>query len=147
MLIRHARPEDVSQIIELERQAPGLSHWSEQAYRDVFKKGAPQRVLLVGEVEGALRGFLIARLAAGDCELENIVIAPFIRRRGFASRLLQSLTAEARRRGAGAIFLEVRESNCAARALYRKFGFRETGRRDAYYSNPVEGAILYALSL
>jgi ribosomal-protein-alanine N-acetyltransferase len=58
---------------------------------------------------------------------------------------MQKLVSEARKRGAEAILLEVRESNCAARALYAKVGFREMGRREAYYTNPVEGGILYTL--
>ena len=46
---------------------------------------------------------------------------------------------------ASRILLEVRESNLAARRLYEKHGFRESGRRPKYYSNPIEDAILYTL--
>jgi [ribosomal protein S18]-alanine N-acetyltransferase len=49
-------------------------------------------------------------------------------------------------RGSG-IFLEVRESNQSARALYRKVGFKETGLRRSYYADPTEDAILCRLSL
>ena len=49
------------------------------------------------------------------------------------------------RRGAGAVFLEVRESNRAARALYEKWAFLESGRRRGYYKDPEEDAILYRL--
>jgi ribosomal-protein-alanine N-acetyltransferase len=41
------------------------------------------------------------------------------------------------------VFLEVRESNAAARALYANAGFEQTSRRKSYYANPLEDAILY----
>ena len=43
------------------------------------------------------------------------------------------------------MFLEVRESNAAARTLYEKAGFEQTGRRHSYYTSPLEDAILYRL--
>ena len=52
----------------------------------------------------------------------------------------------ARRQGALAVFLEVRESNRAARALYEKWAFVENDRRKRYYSNPEEDAIVYRLA-
>jgi ribosomal-protein-alanine acetyltransferase len=147
MKIRHAMPEDLYAVLELERQAPELAHWSEQAYRAAFEPGAPDRVLLVSEIEGNPQAFLIARFTATECELENIVVAPENRRRGIAWQLLESLIRSARQRGAEKILLEVRESNAAARSLYRKVGFKETGRRKIYYNNPTEDAIVYTLSL
>ena len=51
----------------------------------------------------------------------------------------------ARARGAKAVFLEVRESNQAARALYEKWAFLESGRRRRYYQEPDEDAILYRI--
>jgi ribosomal-protein-alanine N-acetyltransferase len=62
-------------------------------------------------------------------------------------RLLGELLAHAMAAGAQAIFLEVRESNQAARRLYEKRGFLGVGRRPAYYSDPQEDAILYCFSL
>ena len=49
---------------------------------------------------------------------------------------------EARRHGAREITLEVRASNFAARALYRKYGFREVGLRKRYYIDNGEDAII-----
>jgi ribosomal-protein-alanine N-acetyltransferase len=95
---------------------------------------------------------VIARLTSGECELENIAVAPGLRRKGAGTQLIQSLIAAARERGAHSIFLEVRESNNAARALYEKCGFANTGRRPRYYSSPEEeeeeeDAVLYSLHL
>jgi len=95
----------------------------------------------------ALLGFLVARRVASEWELENIVVARSARRRGCGRRLLDALIAHATQTNGESVFLEVRESNAAARALYGRAGFRETGRRKSYYDNPVEAAILYGLRL
>jgi len=95
----------------------------------------------------ALLGFLVARRVASEWELENIVVTPSARLRGCGRRLLDALIAHATQTNGESVFLEVRESNAAARALYGRAGFRETGRRKSYYDNPVEAAILYGLRL
>ena len=80
-----------------------------------------------------------------EWEIENIAVAGPARRRGLGTRLLGELLDLARGRGADAVFLEVRESNHAARALYEKWAFLESGRRRGYYKDPEEDAILYRL--
>ena len=122
-------------------------HWSEQTYCAAFLAGAPERTIWVLEEGGPLQAFLVARFGAAECELENVVVADRYRRRGLASLLLRALVASARERNLHRILLEVRESNQPARALYKKAGFRENGRRKAYYSHPREDAILLTLAL
>jgi ribosomal-protein-alanine N-acetyltransferase len=90
---------------------------------------------------------MVAVQVDSEWELENIVVAAAVRRRGVGTRLLAELTEHARVRNGSAIFLEVRESNQSARALYRKAGFKETGLRRSYCANPPEDAILCRLSL
>jgi ribosomal-protein-alanine N-acetyltransferase len=92
-------------------------------------------------------GFLVANHLTPDWELENIVIAPQELRKGLGKQLLEALLAEARQTNTVSLFLEVRESNTAARALYQKAGFEQTGRRKSYYANPMEDAVLYRLTL
>ena len=84
---------------------------------------------------------------AGEWEIENVVVATGFLRRGIANELMRVLIQRAKNEAASAILLEVRESNLAARGLYRKHGFREVGRRPAYYNDPAEDAILYTLRL
>jgi ribosomal-protein-alanine N-acetyltransferase len=80
-----------------------------------------------------------------EWEIENIAVAGPARRRGLGTRLLGELLDQARDRGADAVFLEVRESNRAARALYEKWAFLESGRRRGYYKDQEEDAIVYRL--
>jgi [ribosomal protein S18]-alanine N-acetyltransferase len=74
-------------------------------------------------------------------------VAPSARRIGVGKRLLERLLDGARETHSTSVFLEVRESNVAARTLYEKLGFRETGRRKSYYASPLEDAVLYSLAL
>ena len=90
-----------------------------------------------------MRGFLIANQIGPEWELENIVVAAGARRHGLASALLGHFLDVAKQRGGESVFLEVRASNAAARALYAKYGFVVTGRRRRYYQYPDEDAVLY----
>ena len=133
-------------MVALERQAPTAAHWPESFYDGLFEEEAA-RISLVAEDAGALRGFLIAHIIGDDCELENMVVAEASQRRGVASTLIQELVKTAGDRKAARIFLEVRESNAAARRLYEKCGFAIHGRRTSYYSDPAEDAVVYTLAL
>jgi ribosomal-protein-alanine N-acetyltransferase len=92
-------------------------------------------------------GFLVAQHLAPEWELENIVVAPAARRKGVGKRLIEWLLEEARGAQSESVFLEVRESNTIARALYETTGFQQVGRRKSYYSAPSEDAILYRWNL
>jgi ribosomal-protein-alanine N-acetyltransferase len=96
---------------------------------------------------GCVQGFVVARHVAPEWELENIVVAPAVRRRGLGQRLLDALLAAARETNSSSVFLEVRESNAAARCFYEKAGFVQTGRRKSYYTDPAEDAVLYRYDL
>ena len=149
MTNRPATPDDIDPMMALARQSASASQWSPQEYRSLFSSQTPHRIALIGSHSNnskSVLGFLIARHLAPEWELENIVVATSARRKGIGNLLLTALIAEARETNSDSVFLEVRESNAAARALYEKSGFQPTGRRKSYYSNPIEDAILYRLS-
>jgi ribosomal-protein-alanine acetyltransferase len=143
-LIRSATLEDVPALMAIEKRAVTAAHWSAEQYQIIFS-GAQPRIALVIEDRGAVQGFLMARGVDSEWELENIAIAASARRRGLGTRLLGEFLNIARSRGATAVFLEVRESNSAARRLYEKWAFSESGRRGGYYRDPEEAAIRYRL--
>jgi ribosomal protein S18 acetylase RimI-like enzyme len=72
----------------------------------------------------------------------NLTVAPELRGRGLGRFLLGLARDLAVRRGALEAYLEVREGNRAARALYRSAGFSEVGRRPGYYTRPPEDALI-----
>ena len=139
--IRSAALNDVPAILAIERQSPSAAHWTSEQYNKLVGSG----VVLVAEEAGRLCGFVCAMAVAGEWEIENVVVAAELLRRGIADELVHELIRRAESEAASAILLEVRESNLPARGLYEKHGLREVGRRPAYYRNPVEAAILYAL--
>ncbi len=140
-MIRPATTADVAAIRALEAQSAGAAHWSEQNYDRLFT-GDPLHLALVVD-EGGVQGFLIARRTGTEWELENIAVALDRRRRGYASALVRSMVEAVQEQKGEIIYLEVRESNAAARAVYARHGFVETGRRRLYYQHPDEDAVLY----
>jgi len=150
VLIRPATHEDLAHIRALEQQTDTAAHWAEREYDALFAAEAPARVALVAveeKAEGGIEGFVIARCALDEWEIENLVVAGSKRRRGVGGELVRELLLLARQRSATSVLLEVRESNLAARRLYEKLGFSETGRRRNYYLDPLEDALLLRSSL
>ena len=82
------------------------------------------------------RGFALARVIADEAELLTLACDPDHRRHGVATRLLRAVEAAVAARGARHQFLEVAADNAAARALYAKAGYGQTGRRADYYLRP-----------
>lgn len=145
MRVRTATPADIPAMMALEHHAVTAAHWRPAQYEGLFSATAGARLALVIEEERVC-GFIVARLLPDEWEIENVAVAGPARRRGLGTRLLGELLQMARARGVASVFLEVRESNHAARSLYEKWAFREAGRRKRYYSDPPEDAILYRLS-
>lgn len=143
--IRPAATADLPAMMALEKHAVTAAHWSAEHYEALFRASDPARVALIMQEVASFQGFVIARVVGEEWEIENIAIAGPARRRGLGARLLGELLDLARAQGATAILLEVRESNHAARALYEKWAFLESGRRPRYYEDPHEDAILYRL--
>jgi ribosomal-protein-alanine N-acetyltransferase len=147
MLIRRGTPADIPDLMALARQSPAAAHWSREQYRTGFSAEAPSRVLLILEEDGAIKGFIAGMALDKEWEIENVVVAESVRRCGFGTKLLQEFLELARGGGVEKIFLEVRESNLAARGLYEKLSFSESSRRRFYYREPQEDAIVYQLGL
>lgn len=157
MRIRLATSADIPGILKLERQCPTAAHWSERQYQTALPADTekPERLVLVAEAPLSSKrkrkspplAFLVARNLGPEWELENVVVAPSARRKRLGFNLLDRLLEEAGQAGGESVFLEVRESNTAARSLYQKSGFEETGRRTSYYQHPRENAVLYRRNL
>jgi [ribosomal protein S18]-alanine N-acetyltransferase len=144
LTIRAATPGDISAMLQIEKRAVTASHWSRQQYESLFSKH-PHSLALVIEDHSGIHGFLIAHAVGSEWEIENIAIAGAARRRGLGTRLMGEFIDRVRRDGGESVFLEVRESNQAARSLYEKWAFVESGRRNNYYRQPNESAVVYRL--
>lgn len=92
-------------------------------------------LFLVAEADGRAVGYLSGVFAADECDVSNIAVDERYRRRGIATALFERLAVGAKERGASKMFLNVRDDNSAARALYEKIGFAEVGCRKGYYGD------------
>lgn len=144
--IRPMQPGDVHAVMEIEVRAYEFP-WSMVNFEDCLRSGYYCCVYLQGD---SCIGYAVMSVFAGEAQILNICIDPEMQGRGLGRRLLQHLIAEAGRKEADTLFLEVRVSNRAAFALYDSAGFNEVGQRRGYY--PAEGgvredALVLALSL
>jgi ribosomal-protein-alanine N-acetyltransferase len=142
LLIRPATAADIPAMMALEKHAATAAHWTQAQYESVL---AAKNVVLVLEEESSLAGFLVGRDLGSEWEIENVAVAGAARRRGLGTRLVGEFLSHARSQGMQSVYLEVRESNRAARLLYEKWAFVESGRRRGYYRDPEEDAVVYRL--
>ena len=140
MSIDLVRADDVPTIVAIERAA-FTDPWSARSLRDAIEHDAVYFACARRD-GGDPVGYVVAWFAADEGEIANLAVAPDGWGQGIGRALLDAALGEALRRGAVAIYLEVREANERARRLYRSRGFEEIGRRRAYYRRPVEDAIV-----
>ncbi len=143
--IRSFHSNDVKALAKILQDAAEAAQWPVESYGRLA--GLPGAVALVCEAESGLTGFLIARQVADEAEVLNLAVLAEARRKGQASALLAAAFDRFRRLGVTRVFLEVRESNQPAIAFYRKHGFTASGRRKAYYRDPVEDAFCLQTNL
>jgi len=122
--------------------------WTRGNFIDSIAAGYLARALFAAD--GELIGYFVAMPGFEEMHLLNVTVAARHEGQGHARRLLAELYALSSGFAAGAVWLEVRESNERARALYLREGFTEAGRRRDYYPAPAghrEDAILMTRSL
>ena len=100
-------------------------------------------------LDDELLGYFVLLVAAGEGHLLNLSVAVARQRSGHGSALLNEAMRLACGRGAQHLFLEVRPSNLAGKALYVRFGFREVAVRPGYYPAHAgrEDALVLTLAL
>lgn len=128
---------DVEAVAALEALAFSTP-WQADTFRTLLER--PGAELHVLDSDGELAGYAVLWCILDQGELANIAIREQDRGLGLGGVLLDHVLEVARGRGVKSLFLEVRESNTAAAALYETRGFREIGRRRDYYERPREDA-------
>lgn len=142
---RPMREQDVRTVLEIEKRAYQY-HWTEGIFRDCLRVGYGCWVM---ELAGGIAGYGVLSLVVGEAHLLNICVAPEWQGKGYGGQLLGHFLTLARERNASQMLLEVRPSNDAALALYRKRGFNEVGLRKSYYPGEKgrEDALILAMEL
>ena len=149
--IRHAQVEDLAEVVRIERAVPEAPHWGESVYRDMLLQDSGEitlnRALFVAGNSERILGFAVVAVVADQAELESIAVDPERRRLGVGRALSGAVILWGHGAGAQEMLLEVRSASAEARALYDCLGFRETGLRRGYYSDPPDDAVLMSISL
>jgi len=131
ILIRPAATEDLPEIGRVQCAAETASQWNPADYL--------AQECVVASRGGRVAGFIVVRVISPDeTEILNVAVAPEFRRQGIAGRLVQYVLET----HPGNVYLEVRQSNLAALKLYESRGFHQISRREKYYSDPAEAAIV-----
>lgn len=99
--------------------------WSASDFADLKKSGC--------DIIASQNGFVVWRVVADEAEIITIGVHPDARKAGIASAMLVIIEADAKKRGAKKMFLEVAENNHPARALYEHNGYIQIGMRPKYY--------------
>lgn len=146
--VRAMRVQDIDDLVLLAGRFVEAPHWSRRDYEKILLPVLPPvgliRRAFITLSDTTLAGFAVASWLPPEtaAEVEGLVVDEKYRRQGMGSALLGACMEWAAGAGASSLRLEVRASNTAALALYRRHGFSAVGCRRAYYSAPVEDAVL-----
>jgi [ribosomal protein S18]-alanine N-acetyltransferase len=143
-VVRPANRGDLDAVLENE-VASFSTPWSRRTFEALLDR--PTVAFRVLVLEGRVVGHGLLWWSGSEAEVANVAIHPRVRGEGLGGTLLDALLAEAGVRGVDKVFLEVREANSWARALYARRGFVSVGRRPGYYRKPTEDAVVMALEL
>ncbi len=117
--------------------------WSLNSFKNELTNNVAK--YFVATVEGTVAGYIGMWNVSGQCDITNIAVLPSFRRQGIGKKLLEHLILYCRNAKLSPIYLEVRESNEPAKALYKMLGFENIGNRKKYYSDTGEDAIIMCL--
>ena len=134
-----AQEEHIESIVEIENKCFSVP-WSHGSFlRELYSDDGYIPTAFDGE---KIVGFAIFHRIGEEGEIFNIAVSPEYRGQGVGSRILEAVIRNAMLNMVKKVFLEVRPSNEPAIALYKKYGFKQVGRRKNYYIKPVEDAII-----
>src|SRR5262245_38097469 len=133
-IIRKMTIEDVSAVAQIDLMSFSLP-WPEHSFRYEVADNRVARCLVAETADNRIVAMIVSWIVSGGIRIATIATHPDFRRQGSAGQLLMETFREADAAGVHRAFLEVREGNEAAQAMYRKFGFAVTGRRPRYYKD------------
>lgn len=137
--IRKMSESDCETVWELQKKCFSRA-WSLESIWEMFTMAG--YVSLIACENGSIIGYIGIKAVLDEADITNVAVHPRWRRRGIGRELLTALLKEAAQKGVHRIFLEVRVSNEAARALYEQAGFQTIDIRKNYYDEPREDACI-----
>lgn len=144
LYLARLNPADIDQILKIEKTSFQWP-WQRISFEgELDCKDSLQYIVKhqsAGDREPII-AYAFLRCLGSELEILRIAVASEWRQRGVGSLLLNHCLQQAFRKSVEMVFLEVRPSNSVALAFYRKFGFREVGRRPRYYNDTGEDALI-----
>ena len=141
LVLRAAVQADLAEVAAVER-ACYADPWPASAFASLPGNSRVFFTVARQAGRGPIAGYVVAWYVMDEGELANLAVAPDGRRQGIGRALLDAMLSDASARGTATVYLEVRQSNVAARQLYTTRGFEEVGRRKGYYRSPTEDALI-----
>lgn len=139
LVIREMTVDDISFVAQME-QKNFTTPWKESSLRDTLKQRTT--IFYLAKYQDTPVGYISRTLSFETADILTVCVEERYRKHGVATKLLQYLEDDLKSLGAQRIFLEVRESNRAARTLYEKNGYVFLNKRVRYYSDPIEDALV-----
>jgi len=133
--------DDIDDVLAIE-QASFTNPWTRSMYLAELENSAAAYCFLACDANRRAVGFCSFWLVLDELHINNLGVLPDVRRTGIGSSLLEFVLKKGSELGARRATLEVRRSNEVARLLYERFGFTVAGVRPAYYTKPVEDALI-----
>lgn len=143
MHLRRMVDQDIPLVHQLELE--NFSPWSELMLAQELRSSRHVSFVMEqpsGRLAAGIVGWCCVSVIAPEAELLKLAVSTRMRRNGYGQEMLAFLEQYLRQRECETLFLEVRSENFPALNLYRKNGFFEIGRRCAYYTNPVDDAVV-----
>ncbi len=139
--IREMRIDDIPQVVAIDRECfpPG---WKSPPYSRELESNAMAHYLVACDPESKIAGVIGLWMMADEAHVVTMAVRPTFQRQGMGGSLLISAIDLAVALNARMMTLEVRRSNTAAIALYKKYGFAEVGSRRGYYGADREDAVI-----
>jgi ribosomal-protein-alanine N-acetyltransferase len=134
-------PDQIDAVLAIE-QASFTNPWTREMYHAELENRGVSFCFLAKDAEGLIVGFCSVWRVLDELHINNLAVLPEYRRAGVATALLERVLEHGAASGAQRVTLEVRRSNDPARLLYERFGFTVAGIRRAYYTRPVEDALV-----
>ncbi|MDU0968805.1 MAG: ribosomal protein S18-alanine N-acetyltransferase [Actinomycetaceae bacterium] len=141
MTIAEAVPSDAAALAAFDARVFGPEGWGERAFADAIASDA-ESVWILRDAADQIVGVVCLTILGDQADLASLAVAPDHRRAGVGRHLLDHALDAARAAGVREVFLEVRASNDAARALYTQRGFTVIDVRRRYYRLPTEDALV-----
>lgn len=144
--LRQMTDADLPAVLKIERSTFPFDAWSEGMLRGELADQPRTRHYIVAVTGGRIVGYAGLAAAGDQADVQTIAVSAEMQRAGIGSAMLKELLGEAERRGATAVFLEVRADNPSAQAMYERFGFERIGLRRDYYDDGTDAIMMRRLN-